>query len=248
LGEKPVREIGRRGYNDVSPSIWRGRIAFGRWLATKTNSTRLGAIYVQRRPGSRHLRRLARGTIPTCGEEPRHDSNPCSRSALPGSIDLGPRGLAMVWDLQGGNSIPQHSRELWRIPLYGASGRLLDAGVSAECGFGGPNDISFVSFFSPSIIGDRVAYLTLSGDCWPTHSAFTISGPRPTQRLQHVIAASNLAYGMARDGTSTWWVRGPRHNPQDVNACAANACQLIRSTQIQYKAVRVRRRPQPPVS
>ncbi|MFK9339984.1 hypothetical protein ACJEKK_25620, partial [Escherichia coli] len=79
------------------------------------------------------------------------------RQAQPLQIDLGRRALAMTWVLQGGNTIPQDGQELWRMPLDGRPGTLLDAAGMRECGFGGP--ISFVWLISPSLTGRRVQYL-----------------------------------------------------------------------------------------
>ncbi|HEU4975049.1 MAG TPA: hypothetical protein VFT50_08155 [Baekduia sp.] len=236
-----VGALARPGYSDGAPSIWKGRIAFGRVL-TGVPGTRIAALYVQRRPGARALLRLGRGTVPQCG------AVPCGRIAQPEQLDLGPSGLAVTWFLRGGDAIPQDAEELWRIPLDGRPGTLLDTAVMGECAMGGA--LSFVSLASPRLDGLRVDYLRLAGDCWPTRSAFVETGPSPLRQRRHPVGSGELAYGMARDGHRWWWVRGAAHPPSGTDpwtACVDAPCTLMMSTGVRFQRVRVRHPPAPPV-
>src|SRR4051795_3285017 len=117
------------------------------------------------------MRVLARGTVPDC------TGKGCQVDAEPLEMDLGATGLAVDWRLGGGDAIPQDDEELWRIPLDGRPGTLLDVGIAGECGFGG--GYSFTAFGSPVVAGPRVAYLRTRGDCYAADSAFALSGPSP---------------------------------------------------------------------
>jgi hypothetical protein len=234
--ERRLSELDVKGTSIAAPTIWKGRIAFGRM-----RHNRVANVYVQRSPGSRRVRLLGRGTVPDCQEKG------CAVDAYPVAMDLGPTGLAMVWDLAGGDAIPQEDEELWRVPLDGRPGTLLDVGVAGECGFGGR--FSFSGFASPVVVGSRVAYLRVRGDCYESDSAFVLGGPSPLASRVHRVGGTHLAYAAARDGAGWWWVRGP--NPSDElaadNACKSSDCSLIVSTVVRLRKVRVRRVPQPPL-
>lgn len=245
--DRRVRSIGRRGYSDGAPAIWRGRIAFGRVLEDPDGRyrSRIAAVFVQRAPGSQRLVRVARGTVPGCSRR----SDTCYRVAIPRALDLGPSRLAFTWKLAGGDAIPQEDQELWSVPLDGRPGRLLDAGGAGECGFGGK--YSFRSFGTPSIAAGRVSYVAYMGDCYVTDSTFTVAGPAWPTRSEYATRDDMIAWSAARDDTGWWWVRGgdiavgPDGSMTDP--CAESACPLLHSDRLPLRRVKVERAPRPPV-
>lgn len=246
VGVQPrlVRSLVAPRFSDGAPTIWRGRIAFGRVV----NGGTMAAVLIQRVAGSRLLRRLDRGTIPACpAATPR-----CSRVAAPRSMDLGGSRLAFVWALSGGNAFAQENEELWIGRTNGSPARLLDVGGAGECGFG---PYSFRLFGQPSLTGRRVSYLAYRGDCALTDSTFTQAGPDAQTRRERDSATTNeprtFAYGAARDSTGWWSIRGPRSTVYENGArsvpCEEGRCRLVHTDRIALEEVRVRRPPRPPV-
>jgi hypothetical protein len=242
-----VQSLVSRRYSDGAPSIWRGRIAFGRVI----NGGTMAALFMQRRAGSRELVRLARGTIPVCPAD-GPDGPRCYRTATPRALDLGPARLAVVWPLAGGNAFAQVGEELWSVPLDGAGGRLLDVGGAGECGFGG--SYSFRRFGRPFVAHRRVSYLAYLGDCWLTDSTFTRAGPRPLTRAERdgrsAGAPPTIVHDGAFDGRGWWAIRGPRAGPDEggslSNPCAEGRCRLTYG-RVALERVPVTGRPRPPV-
>lgn len=244
---RPIRALAAPRYSDGAPTIWRGRVAFGRVV----NRGTMAAIFIQRRPGSRRLLRLGRGTIPACPQSDRR----CFRTAAPMAMDLGPSRLAFTWALDGGNVFAQVGEELWSVPLDGAPGRLLDVGGAGECGLGAANSYSFRFLGAPTVLGRVASYLALRGDCWVTDTTFTASGPRwdvrRERRSRSPSAPRTIAHAAARDRTGWWWVRGPRSEPRDdgrlTDPCGEGRCALVHSDRLALRRVEVERRPRPPV-
>lgn len=232
--ERLVGAVDAAGYNDEAPTIWKGRIAFGRWKPS--GGSRIATVYIQRAPGSRRLRPLARGSVPSC-RGIRH----CSAFAQPVAMDLGSTGLAVLWSLEGGNAYPQ-SQELWRIPLDGAKGTLLDVGGVGEC--------AYVTFASPGIDGAGTSYLRATGYCAPTGSALVVGGPSWIRQRRHTFALPTVAYAAARDGAHWWSIQGVVPPSADANQhpCGQGDCQVVLSDRVAFSRAKVRRRPLPPLS
>jgi hypothetical protein len=240
-----INSLVARRYSDGAPTIWGGRVAFGRVI----NRGTMAAVFIQRRPGSRQLLRLGRGTIPVCPQDARN----CFRVAAPRSMDLGPTRLALVWALAGGNAFAQEAEELWIEGRDGSTGRLLDVGGAGECGFGG--SYSFRLFGQPSVMQRRVSYLAYLGDCWLTDTTFTVTGPDPRTRRERASrsagAPRTIAYDAVRDGTGWWSIRGPRPTVEadgDLSRpCEEGRCRLLHSDHLPLKPAKVSRTPRPPV-
>lgn len=239
-----VRSLAARRFSDGAPTLWRGRVAFGRVI----NGGTMAAVFIQRRAGSRQLLRLGRGTIPTCRPAERR----CYRVAAPRSMDLRGSRLSFVWALAGGNAFPQVNEELWIESANGSAGRLLDVGGAGECGFG---PYSFRFFGQPFLNGRSVSYLAYRGDCRLTDSTFTESGPDARTRRERDSASSGaprtIAYDAARDSTGWWSIRGPEITVTDQGResrpCDEGLCKLVHSNRISLRPVRVARQPRPPV-
>jgi hypothetical protein len=235
--ERRLRGTSSRRGSETTPSIWRGTLAFARRYSGKRK-----ARLLLRRPGQRHLARLPGGTLPRCAPRLCAANGP-RPSAGVDALDLGPRSLAFLWRLNNGNVVGVAGWELRTDPLGGGHG------VIAWSGYvGGVCEIFLPQ--SPSAVGSRVLFLERIGKCTVTRTPIASFDPA-TGVLHEATPSSGLAYAIARDGKTIYWVRGPSPQPEtapggDPCRIAPNACFLVRSSDLSFRRVR-HRKAKPPV-
>jgi hypothetical protein len=205
----PVAGLARSGASDTTPSISHGMLAFARLQAGR----RYPNIYLWK---SGSLRRLPGGT------HPRGGGNGWAEQ-----ISLGPHGLALLWDLYGESVVGiGDAEEVQFDALQGGFNRFAETGyISGACGFREP--------FSPNVIGEQVLYVDSGSPCDVDYSNFVLFGAA-TRSLRAQAPASGFIAALARDGSTTYWIRDTEPdaaNGHRVDDCVSQptACVLVSS-------------------
>jgi hypothetical protein len=246
--ERRLEGVSSRRGSETTPSIWRGATAFARRLPGRPKAR----LYLKR-PNDRHLIRLPGGTLPLCVRirEAIVEPHVCgSREPRPyagaDALDLGPRSLAFLWRLSNGNVVGTGvAWELRLDPLTGRRGTIASSGL-----IGGACEIFLPQ--SPNAFGRRVLFLERIGECTVTRAPIALFDPRNGGALRQATPAAGLAYAIARDGRTVYWLRGPSPEPQDTPpadaACGIGpgACFLVRSSDLAFRRVR-HHKAEPPV-
>lgn len=213
--ERRVGRVSSQRGSETTPSIWKGTLAFARRVPP-------------RRTARIHLRFGGRPTAVSGGTIPR-----CLRScrpvpyAGPDALDLGGRSLGFLRRLNGGNVVGVAVGWELRSVLLGTRRAVLVASgyVGGACGFALP--------VSPHAAGAGLTYLERVGECLTTRTSF-VSFDRRTRRWRSANPTGGFAYALARDGASSYWIRGAQPEPANAPAfdpCRSGpaACVLVRS-------------------
>jgi hypothetical protein len=230
--ERLLAGVSSRRRSETTPSIWRGSIAFARRLPGRPKAR----LYLKR-AGHRRLVRLPGGTFPPCDRQfcgPREPRPYAGADAL----DLGPRSLAFLWRLSHGKVIGTGvAWELRLDPLSGRRGTIASSGtVGGACEIGLP--------LSPNAVGRGVLFLERIGDCTVTRTPI-VSFDARTGSFRQATPAVGLAYAIALDGRTIYWLRVPSPDPGGNCGAMPRACFLVRSSDLAFERVR-RHRPGPP--
>ena len=229
--ERLVGQIGRRGYSDSVPSIWRGAIAFQR-LAEGARPP-LATVWTWQR--GRPLRRLGGGSVPcdparVC----RTQLNPGPVQTWVQSMDLGPQVLALDWVMTGPNVLSVGPAwEMRADPLAGGRPAIADTGgIGGACEGAEPT--------SPNAVGRRIVFVQTITDCNnpPTDPAayrttFESFDPIPRRWRRGTVAAGRIG-ALAQDRSTSYWMRFDPviHGIEDITASCdptLGHCTLMRS-------------------
>ena len=227
-GGRPHRlaAISTRSASETTPSIWRGEIAFAR-RGRRESTARLLLYDLARR----RTRRLPAGRKREPGSFASHGPTHAAVS----QIDLGPRAVAFVWLLDDGNAPGIDARE-WDVRVDSTR-----SGLVRDLGEGGAGECDFREPLSPNVIGREVQYLASVSGCGEQGGT-----PESTFVVAYDLASGDtsratptqFALGLARDGATTWLLRGagaPVPGPQPAVrnpvTCAQSPtpCELVRA-------------------
>ena len=196
-------------HSEFAPSIWRGSIAFGR-LSPRQRK----ADVMLKRPG-RRLKRLGAGTLAKCFKQ----CGPAPPTARPLQMDLGPRALAYLWELNGGRVVgTEYGLELRIARLDGSRAKIASSGhFGGACGFEQP--------LSPNVAGTAVVYgHAHGGECEESLESIRRFTHRGARRSQVPLPPGSSTV-LARDAAG-----GDLYRVQDG--------QLIRSRDLAFRAIR----------
>src|SRR5262249_50273060 len=138
------------------------------------------------------------------------------------ALDLGRHSLALLWRLTHGNVIGGGVGWELRSDPLSRKQVVIDAG-----GYVGDGEIDVPE--SPNALGQGALFLERLGGYTVTRSTITSFDPAGNRFRQAV--PFGLAYAVARDANTLYWISGPRpqpNQPPTVDACrtAPNACVL----------------------
>jgi hypothetical protein len=215
-----VRGVNTAGGSETTPSIWGDSIVFQRRRPGRSASR----LLLRPRVGAA-LRRLAVGS--------RGPASSTLPSQMVSAIDIGPRAVAFIWVSPVEYGHADVSWELWVDSLRTGRRTPVDFGGIGECNFFKPR--------SPNAQGLGVLWIQAEFECGldPTGS-ITRYDHRSGQAGR--AETTDLALEAARDGNTTWWLRGSavRHGDRGAfehpELCSASAtpCELVRSTSLAF--------------
>ncbi|HET8535643.1 MAG TPA: hypothetical protein VFL73_00565, partial [Solirubrobacteraceae bacterium] len=168
------------GTSDTTPSMWHGRIAFGR--RDRAHHRDVDQIMLWS-PQDRRLRRLPHGAVPmSC---PYRDPGDCTFAPPSGRVlglDLGARLVAFSWRIDAPSVIGHGGYEVRVDQLADGRSALVGSGYIGEaCTSPGPDGTSPAP---PAVDGDRIWYSQTTTSCYSVSStlnsyrAFPVSGRR----------------------------------------------------------------------
>jgi len=193
-GQERRLAVSTSRHSEFAPSIWRGLLSFGRLSPNQ----RKADIFLART--RKPLGRLGPGRLAPC-QELSCDGDPSQ--AWPERMDLGPRAVAYLWILRGGDVYGVGpGLEVRGARLDGSRSRLAQTGF-----FGGACE--FAEVFSPNVSGTRVLYGLAYGDACSgnirdSFRRFDLTSARRTQaREPGPATVTSLAW----DGTDVYSLR-----------------------------------------
>jgi hypothetical protein len=201
--------VSSKRHSEFAPSIWRGSIAFGRLSPGQRK-----ADVMLKRPG-RPLKRLGAGTLAKCFKE----CGPAPPTARPLYTDLGPRALAYLWELNGGQVVgTEYGLEMRIARLDGSRAKIANSGYfGGACGFEQP--------LAPNVAGTAIVYgHAHGGECEESHESIRRFTHRRARRSQLRLPAGSSTV-IARDAAN-----GDLYRVQDG--------QLIRSRGLAFERIK----------
>ncbi len=199
----------------TTPSMWKGALAFARTARPGAQPT-LGYLPA----GATHVQTLGAGPVQSCYSDAT-SPNRCGDQSID-QLDLGPAGVAYLWDMQGGQVYG--TGVVWNLrlaPVDGGRSQPLDSGlISGTCGYRMPRDASAQA--------DPISYLVTGADCDVTATQFATTAVRSGAH-QEGSTPGGVARAGAHDGDTTYWLRTAARTATDTGT-PCTGCELVAST------------------
>jgi hypothetical protein len=205
--------------SDRVPSMWRGQIAFARYVYGGDPDVDQIFLYT---PGHAGLRRLGFQAVHRC-----HESDGCtSADDLWGrayGMDLGERRLAVLWDV-GGSGSEDSAAELRVVRLDDPQSTFVAFGYAEEvCG----ETTDTVTLASPVVDGDDVYFTETDSECYDTKS-YIVHLDGSNDRLGAALSRRPVMQIAHADDTLYGLIARRPHTEVDPACTPRSPCRLRR--------------------
>jgi hypothetical protein len=226
-----VPGTGVPGFSDTTPSTWRGRLAFARHQDGKSTSQPLLLDTVT--PGAQPV------PLPAAPSPCQTDCDDIRILTTIESLDLGPASAVAVTRQEGGDTPgigPAWILQSDALPPAPAKGTIFSTGsIDGACGYVYPR--------APAATATGgVAWIAEGSPCEDPETDFASADP--TAKAFRIAHVGGLLISAARDGTTTYWLRGDAKAVAGGHAigpstCVATRarCTIMKSTSLPYRAV-----------
>lgn len=216
------------GASDTRPSMWRGRIAFARYVAGHNPDVEQVYLFT---PGQASPRKLGFGSVGRCRKH-----NSCTGDeAVAGAVealDLGEHLVAYLWNVSGGDS-SHGATELRAVRL--SDRKSVNGGWGYNAEVCTEDDPDTIELSSPVVTGGRVLYIESNYTCYEGGSFIHRLDPARRRRMSARFSGSLMQ--VAGDGSTLYGLVAKTPRTQEYPACSPAApCKLQRLTMPTFRS------------